>query len=148
MVTTLGSRWAVAGSTFALWALVAASAVYWGLKLSGSDAGPTAPPATRSPPPVDPAVVARLLGFNPAGASAAPAPSMASRFALVGVVANRGHDGAALISVDGKPAKPFRVGTAVDEGLVLKSVDARSAVLAPSAEAPPALTLQLPMLPR
>ena len=146
MVTTLSSRWAVAGSTFALWALAAASAVYWGLQLSSTNTVATAPPAVRSPAPVDPAAVARLLGFSPTVAAAAPVASLASRFSLVGVVASRAHGGAALISVDGKPAKPFRVGSTVDEGLVLQSVDARRAVLAPGMEAPPALTLDLPRL--
>jgi general secretion pathway protein C len=146
MVTTWGSRWAVAGATFALWALVAASAVYWGLKLSGGGDVATAPPAVRSPAPVDPTAVARLLGSTPAVAAAAPQPSAASRFALVGVVASRSHSGAALIAIDGKPPKPFRVGSAIDEGLVLKSVDSRRAVLAPSMEAAPAVTLELPLL--
>ena len=146
MVTTLSSRWAVAGSTFGLWALVAASAAYWGLKLSGTDTVATAPPAARSPAPVDPAAVARVLGSSPAVATAAPAPSAASRFALVGVVANRGHGGAALIAIDGKPPKPFRVGSALEEGLVLQSVGARQAVLAPGMDAPSSITLELPLL--
>jgi general secretion pathway protein C len=89
-----------------------------------------------------------VLGFSPAATTAAAPPSIASRFNLVGVVANRGHGGAALISVDGQPPKPFRVGAPVDEGLVLQSVDARQAVLAASADAPPAVTLELPLLPR
>jgi general secretion pathway protein C len=145
MVTTSGSRWAVAGSTFAIWALVAASAAYWGLKLSGTSGVATAPPAARSPAPVDPAAVARLLGYSPA-VGTSPQPSAASRFSLVGVVASRAHSGAALISVDGKPPKPFRVGATVDEGLVLKSVDARRAELAPSMDAAPTITLDLPLL--
>jgi general secretion pathway protein C len=146
MVTTSGSRWAVAGSTFAIWALVAASAAYWGLKLSGRNDVATAPPAARSPAPVDPVAVARLLGYSPTVAAGGAQPSAASRFALVGVVASRAHSGAALISVDGKPPKPFRVGSAVDEGLVLKSVDARRAELAPSMDAAPTITLDLPLL--
>ena len=143
MVSNSQNRWVVAGTTFALWALVAASAVYWGLKLASRPAAvPAAPLAVRAPVPVDSTAVARLLGATPA--AAAPVPSLASRFALVGVVANRSRRGAALIAVDGKPPKPFRVGTAVDEGLVLQSVEARRAVLAASAGAPPALTLDLP----
>ena len=148
MVTSLGSRWAVAGSTFALWALVAASAVYWGLKLSGRNGVATAPPAVRSTAPADPAAVARLLGSTPAVATAAAKPSAASRFALVGVVADRSHGGAALISVDGKPPKPFRVGAAVEEGWVLQSVEARRAVLAPGTPGAQAITLALPLLPK
>jgi general secretion pathway protein C len=143
MVSNSHNRWAVAGTTFVLWGLVAATAVYWGMKLTAKPAGNAAAPlATRAPPPADPAAVARLLGATPA--AAAPLPSMASRFALVGVVASRSNQGAALIAVDGKPAKPFRIGAAVNEGLVLKSVESRRAVLAASADGPPVLTLDLP----
>lgn len=142
MVSNPGNRWAVAGGTFVLWGLVAASAVYWGMKLSSSTAtGPLAPPAP-SVPPSDPAATARLLGAAPAAAAAAPSPS--SRFALLGVVAEADGGGAALISVDGKPPKPYRVGTAVDEGLVLQSVQSRRATVGASMQAPPTLTLELP----
>jgi general secretion pathway protein C len=147
MVSNLQSRWAVAGSTFALWALVAAGAVYWGLKLTGRSAAATAPVAARTPAPADPAAVARLLGSGPQAATAAPVASLASRFALVGVVASRGDNATALIAVDGKPAKPFRVGGAVDEGLVLQSVETRRVILAASAGSPTAVTLDLPRPP-
>ena len=143
MVSNSHNRWAVAGATFVLWGLVAASAVYWGMKLATRPAAfAPAPLANRAPPAADPAAVARLLGASPA--AAAPLPSLASRFTLVGVVASRSNRGAALIAVDGKPAKPFRVGAAVNEGLVLKSVESRRAVLAASADGPPVLTLDLP----
>jgi general secretion pathway protein C len=62
----------------------------------------------------------------------------------VGVVSDRSQQGAALIVVDGKPARPYRVGSQVDEGLVLQSVQARRAVLASSANGPAVLTLELP----
>lgn len=146
MVTNLQSRWAVAGSTFLLWALVAGSAVFWGLKMSARSAAlPNAPVATRAPDPADPVAVAKLLGATPATAAAAPAaPALASRLSLVGVVASASHRGAALISIDGKPAKPFRVGAPVEEGLVLQSVQGRSAVLGASPNGQSALTLELP----
>jgi general secretion pathway protein C len=145
MVSNMQSKWAVAGATFALWALVAGSAVYWGLRFTApSGAAPQAAPALRAPAPADPAAVARLLGASPAAAAAAPVASLSSRFTLVGVVASRSHQGAALIAVDGRPAKPFRVGTAIDEGLILQSVEARRATLAASAGGPPVLTLELP----
>ncbi|HWP11446.1 MAG TPA: type II secretion system protein N [Ramlibacter sp.] len=143
MVSNSHYRWAVAGTTFVLWALVAAGAVYWGMKLNPRPSGPAvAASATRAPPPVDPVALARVLGASPA--AAAPVASLASRFALLGVVANRSRQGAALIAVDGKPAKPFRVGVLVDEGLVLKSVESRRAILAASADGPPVVTLDLP----
>ena len=133
----------MAGVTFALWALVAAGAVYWGLKLTGRAAAGTAPVAGRTPAPADPAAVARLLGSSPQ-ATAAPVASVASRFALVGIVASRGDNATALIVVDGKPAKPYRVGVAVDEGLVVQAVQARRVILVDSADSKTAVTLELP----
>ena len=146
MVTNMQSRWAVAGATFLLWALVAASAVFWGLRMSArSGAAPLVPAVTRGPAAADPVAVARLLGASPAAAAEAPAaPALASRLMLVGVVAGASRRGVALISVDGKPAKPFRVGAAVDEGVVLQSVQGRRAVLAQSRDGAPVLTLELP----
>ncbi|MCM2252950.1 MAG: general secretion pathway protein C [Ramlibacter sp.] len=146
MVSNSQRKRVVAGATFVLWGLVAASAVYWGLKLTTRPAAvPAAVLAARTPPATDPLAVARLLGASPVAVAAAPAPSLASRFSLVGVVASRSRQGAALIAVDGKPPKPFRVGAALDEGIVLQSVENRRAVLA-SADGAPVLTLDLPPL--
>lgn len=134
----MSARWA----TFLVWALVAASAAAWGLKLFVT--APTAPPQvavagqsqlprgdiTRvlgadAPPPVDPA----------AGESLAGAPADA-RFQLLGVVAPRGSEtargGVALIAVDGKPARAYRVGAVVDGENVLQAIRARGADLGPS----------------
>ena len=149
MASNWRSVWAVRGTTFCLWALVAASAAAWGLKLATRPAGMPVAPVARGAEPADPAAIARLLGSTPQTvAAAAPAVSNASRFALVGVVAGRSRGGAALIAVDGKPAKPFRVGNAVEDGLVLQSVNARRAVLAATARGPGVLTLEMPPLQR
>ena len=51
---------------------------------------------------------------------------------------------AALIAVDGQPAKPFRVGAVVDEGLVLQSLHPRQARLGASVDGPATLTLDMP----
>jgi general secretion pathway protein C len=145
MVSNPGNRWAVAGGTFLLWGLAAASAVYWGMKLgSGPGNAPMAPPAP-SAPAADPAAIARLLGSSPVAAAAAPVASLSSRFSLLGVVAETDGGGAALISVDGKPPKPYRVGAALDDGLVLQSVQPRRAVIAASMQGQAALTLELPL---
>lgn len=137
--------WIVRGATFALWALAAGSAVFWGLRLAGSERSISVPAApARQVAAVDPEALARLLGSSPAGGNlAAPPPvSLASRFQLVGVAA-AAHSGAgaAVISVDGKPARPFRVGSTIEEGVVLQSVRGRQAVLASGATQ---LTLELP----
>ncbi|MES2634482.1 MAG: type II secretion system protein N [Pseudomonadota bacterium] len=139
------SRWTVAVSTFAVWGLVAATAVYWGLKLSARPAPVPVAPVVRTTPPADPVAVARLLGSAPVFATAAPVASMASRFALLGVVASPGNEGAALIAVDGKPARPFRIGATVDDGVVLKFVDKRKAELAARVDGPVLVTLELPL---
>ncbi|MDF1483727.1 general secretion pathway protein C [Ramlibacter sp. H39-3-26] len=142
MVTTLQSRWVVGTGTFAVWALAAASAVYWGLRMAPADTGmaPPPPPAAAAQP--DAQALARLLGAGPQ--AAAPQPGLASRLALVGVLAGRSSGGAALIAIDGKPARPFRVGTAVVDGMVLQSVSTRQARLGPDAAGPAALTLEMP----
>lgn len=145
MVSSAAGRWQVRVVTFLLGFAAAASAVFWGLRLGGPEAGPPGP-AAGAPAPLaaDPAAVARLLGGAPAAATAAPAPALASRLVLVGVVAGaRSGEGAAVIAVDGKPARPFRVGATVDEGLVLQSVQGRRAQVGP-AQGAPALTLELP----
>jgi len=148
MLTPAPAPWIVRGATFALWALAAGSAAYWGLKVSSATRPVSAPVAApRQVGPVDPVALARLLGSAPVVASAAatPVPALASRFHLVGVAAGaRSGGGAAVISVDGKPARPYRVGSTIEEGLVLQSVHGRQAVIA-SAAGEPVLTLELPL---
>jgi general secretion pathway protein C len=139
------SQWASRGVTFLLAALVAVSAVYWVLKWPETKvAVPVSTPVT--PSPSEPQALARLLG----GASAEPSVSapmshVPSRLVLIGVVAGA-SGGTALIAVDGKPAKPFRVGRQVEEGLMLQSVAKRQAVLAASVNGPAVLTLELSAL--
>jgi general secretion pathway protein C len=136
---------------FVIWAAVAASAVFWLLRLWTSS--PTAPPYTvpvssATPPPSD---MTPVLGA-PAAAKQAAAPvepALASRFKLLGVAAPReGGDstGLALIAVDGKPARGFKVGTVIDGDLVLQSVHPRGAALGTKGAAP-AVSLELPPVP-
>jgi general secretion pathway protein C len=142
------ARWPSATATTGLWALAAASIVFWGLRLmSPSDA--VAPPAVASgaSATVDSAAVAQMLGATPTQAVVAATPDAASRFVLQGVVADTEQQGAALIAVDGKPARPFRVGAKVADGYVLQSVSTRAASLGASLDAAPAFTLQLPVRP-
>jgi general secretion pathway protein C len=149
MWTPNSTAWTVRGTSFALWALVGISVVYWGLKLGGTGRSANVPiPALRAVAPSDPAALARLLGSAPSTLPAAGAlvPSLASRFQLVGVVAGiRSGAGAALIAVDGRPAKSFRVGTIVAEGMVLQSVRGRQAMLGAAMGGPAAVTLDLPV---
>ena len=136
-----------------VWALVAATTVFWGLRL-----------LVRAPPAPTAAVVVgdatstrvdltRLLGATPVAVAAAPGvlTEAGSRFRLLGIMApkpsatGRAH-GVALIAVDGKLPRAYQVGAAVDGEMLLQSVSLRSAALG-SARGGPGVTLELPPLP-
>ena len=130
MVTTTRDKWMLRSGTFLVWAVAAACAMFWGLKMSAGPSGAAvAPVDVAGPVTADPAAIARLLGATSGPTAVAPAAAVASRFVLVGVLAGRQNGGAALIAVDGKPARPVRVGGAVEDGLVLQSLQGRKAVL-------------------
>ena len=129
--------------TLLVWGGVAFSAVTWGLRWSATGASPSnATSAVQALPEVDAAAAARALGAAPAPVVAAP--SLASRFQLQGVLTGGPNEGAALISVDGKAAKPFRVGAMVAEGLVLQSTQGRRISLGAAMDGPQILVLELP----
>ena len=135
---------------FITWSLAAACAVYWAMRLL---VAPAALPAATQAVSVAGALngdVRRLLA-SPVEAAPAPAPvaALASRFRLVGVMAPREGErgrgqGIALIAVDGKPPRAFRIGAALDEQIVLLAVAPRSASLGPAGGAP---LVQLDMTP-
>ena len=85
----------------------------------------------------------RALGAAPVQAAATP--TLASRFQLQGVLAGGPHAGAALIAVDGKVAKPYRVAAVVADGWVLQSVEGRRVSLGVAMDGPSTLTLELPV---
>ena len=134
-------------SAFVIWALVAASVVFWGLRLLAS--APAAP--AYAVPVGDTAAVrgdlTRLLGGAPVATSnAAAAPEASSRFRLLGIMAPQhaaGANGVALIAVDGKMPRAFEVGSRLDGDLVLQSVSLRTASIG-SGQGAPAITLELP----
>ena len=138
---------------FVIWALVAASAVFWGLRLLVR--APAAPPNAVAVG--DAAAIrvdlTRLLGAAPVTAPMVVAVAEASsRFRLIGIMASRasaaaGHrGGVALIAVDGKSPKAYAVGASLDGDLVLQSVSLRTAAIGSSLGAA-TVTLELPPLP-
>ena len=144
MMTLSRTKFGLPMVTLLVWALAAASIVYWGLRLAEGGPDVAAPAAAAQPPVVDTQVVARLLGA--VDAAAPQQASLASRFQLQGVLAGTPGGGAALIVVDGKPAQPFRVGSVIEEGLVLQSAVARRARLAATRDGPTLVTLDMPPL--
>ncbi|TAG26572.1 MAG: hypothetical protein EAZ37_08660 [Burkholderiales bacterium] len=144
-------------ATFLVWLLAAVCAVYWALKFAS---GPVAPAsaavaASSGMGSVDPLALAKGLGGGgkPPPASspveAVSVPSLqASRFVLTGVVVQKAKSGqgVALIAVDGKPPRPYRVNATLADGVILHSVSAGKAMLATGQDAAPSLSLELPQL--
>ena len=139
-------------AAFVIWAAVAASAMFWALRLGASS--PVAPAHTVAVanallPRGD---LTRVFGAAPPKAvnSAVVVESpLASRFKLLGVAAPRrdgDRNGLALIAVDGKPARSFAVGSTVDGEWVLQAVHARGAKIG-ARGAQPQVQLELPPLP-
>jgi general secretion pathway protein C len=142
------ARWPSVTATVVLWAAAAASIVFWGLRMAAPADG-VLPPAvsTVATLNVDSAAVGRALGAQPVVERVAAAPDAASRFVLLGVVADDLGRGAALIAVDGKPARPFRVGSVLADGYVLQSLDARTANIGGARGGAAVLSLKLPVQP-
>lgn len=139
--------------TLSVWLLVGWTALSLGLRLlpQGQQAPSGAPASmTERPPPAD---LSKLLGAAAVQATvsaAPPPPPEASRFQLIGVVAPRQaalqtREGVALLSVDGGPARAFRVGQTVDGRFSLLRVDARGAGLGEQGQV--SVELSLPALP-
>jgi general secretion pathway protein C len=140
---SMSSRVLLPAASLLVWGAVAFSAVTWGLRWSATGDVPSkASAAAQALPEVDVSAAARSLGAMPVQAAAAP--SLSSRFQLQGVMAGGPNAGAALIAVDGKPAKPYRVGAVVTEGVVLQSAQGRRVNLGAALDGPQTLVLELP----
>lgn len=135
-----------------IWAAVAASLAYWGLRWL---APPVGVPHNAAPVTLETGVrgeLQRLLTgpvrsegpqANPSAASA-----LASRIKVIGVMAPAPGQsaGVALLSIDGKPPKAYRVGALIDGDMVLQDLSQRSARIGPQ-DGANFLTIDLPGLP-
>ena len=134
-------------ATFAAWALAAAAVGYWVLQLTANSAQKNLPVVSAAYDSAsivsNPALLARLLG------NSAVQPTVAvntnSRFSLKGVMSGAQGKEAALIAIDDKPAKVFRVGSTVDEGLILQSTSKGKVTLAATTNGPVLMTLEMPV---
>lgn len=134
----LKTLWFCRFVSFALALGVGLSAGFWVLQWVGAPTGvPSAEVYASTSVVVQTAAVARALGAGPAVAVPdEPVAALASsRFNLVGVLAQGGAAGAALIAVDGLRPTPYVVGAKVGDAWVLHSVKQRQAVLVQPAAA-------------
>ena len=123
-------------ASFVIWGAVAASAMYWGLRLLARPAVTPAHAAMAAPAPPRPADLTVLFGAPVTAAAplAVAAPVADSRFRLLGVMAPKSSSttqGLALISIDGKPARAFAAGASVEDQLTVISVGHRKVELGP-----------------
>lgn len=128
-----------------VWAVVAYSAVIFALQWGGGvpiDAVVVGSEQKQVTPDVDTLSVSKALGVAPVQPASA---SLASRFVLVGVMDGGPSQGVALISVDGKPAKPYRLGQTVSDGFVVVGTGPKKAELGPHLGVGSALVLELPI---
>ena len=151
-------NWTIRLVTCLLWLLATGSVVYWALKFVSTASAPAYASVVGAAPgaqagTVDSSAVARALGggFAPnlvaGGATSTLASGItASRFVLTGVVDGTAlGKSIALIAIDAKPARPYRVGGVLEAGVVLRSVEERKAVIGPQdKEAGGSVTLELP----
>jgi len=136
--------------SFAIWAVVAASAVFWLTRLLvRADAAPPHAVTVSAGAAVAAADLSRLLGSTRSAApDSAAEPALDARFKLIGVVAPKSAaaTGLALIAVDNKPPRPVTLGGVVDGSLVLLTVNHRRAELGPAGGAA-TVRLELPAVP-
>jgi general secretion pathway protein C len=142
-------------AAFVIWGAVAASIVFWALRLGAQPIAAPAHATLVSNASGFKGDLSRVFGPDPAPlamatVAAAPQVQADARFRLIGVIAPRpaaaNAEGLALIATDGKPPKAYRVGTQVDGELVLLAVHARGASLGPRGQAAQ-VALELPALP-
>ena len=139
-------RWMPRLAAFVVAMLLAGSVVFWFLQWPrASQQRPLPVASTRTElAPMNPVAVARLLGQGEAPAETVAVADPSSRYRLTGIIASPVGQGVALLSVDGKPAKPYSVGSSIEDGLMLQSVAQRSAALASDARAAVRMRLELP----
>jgi general secretion pathway protein C len=135
-----------------IWAAVAASLAYWGLRWL---APPVGVPTHAAPVTLETGVrgdIQRLLTGPTRSAAPQANPSAASalgsRIKVIGVMAPAPGQtaGVALLSIDGKPPKAYRVGAIVDGEMVLQGLSQRSAQIGPQ-DGSAFLNVDLPGLP-
>ena len=128
-----------------VWAVVAYSAVVFALQWGGGvpvDYAVAGSEQKQVLSDVDALSVSKALGAAPVQSASA---SLASRFVLVGVMDGGPSQGVALISVDGKPAKPYRLGQTVSDGFVVVGTGPKKAELGPQLGVASSLVLELPL---
>lgn len=139
-------------SVLLIWSCVAASAVFWSLRLLAQPLPlPESSRLASAAPVQNAADWTRLLGTtaSPTEVATPAVSAAASRFRLVGVAATGVGPGpaveVALIAVDGAPPRAFRVGQRVVDSFLLHDVSRRGATLASGSSVAETVVLEMPL---
>lgn len=138
------NSWTLRLFTLLVWLLVGLCAAYWAFKFVTTK--PVEATAALATPTVvvDSKAIAKLLGATDNVAKQPTTTAASTKFVLFGLAATAGGKGVALIALDGKPARPYRVGSLVADDLMLKSISKTGVVLAASLTAADGVSLELP----
>ena len=123
------NNWLVRLVTLIIWMLTLICVVYWGVKFTKLKAISAIPTAIVPAKAVETQTVAKLLGTNGAIGSNPRSMVANANFVLHGVANTNTGGGIALIAVDGKPAKPYPVGSQLTELWKLKTLSRTGVVL-------------------
>lgn len=145
MFSLRANRFGLHIATLCMWLAAVGSGVYWALHMNASQSASNLPAVTmaKADQP-DAASLAKIMGAT-APQAAAPV-NASSRFSLKGVVSGAPGREAALIVIDDKPARAFRVGSTLEDGLILQSATARKVTLSATLNGPAVMTLEMPPL--
>lgn len=113
------------------WGGVAWSGATWGWRLWAQ--APVQPVKSSLPenPSIDVRAVARLLGER-ADSEGRGKTTNVSRHQLMGVVRDASGQGVAMIATDGAPARPYRLGGALEGDQVIRSIRDKEVRLGPA----------------
>lgn len=146
--TALQNPWIARLLTTLVWALAAASIMFWVLQIgnpSQSQSGMVAVPPAPTPQATG---MAYLLGYREKALETPAAPVQArSKYQLIGVLAGtQSQQGSALIAVDDQSAKLYRVGATVEgsDQFILQALHGRQAQLGSSLQGEALQTLEMP----
>lgn len=140
----LSPSWLLRLVTLAVWLVAVLCGTYWALKFVTVKPVSANPAAAAPAVVVDSTAVAKLLGATDSIAGQSIMATAGSTYSLFGLAATGAGTGVALIAMEGKPAKPYRVGSKVADDWVLKSVSSTEAILATAVDAPDGMKLELP----
>ena len=107
MKTRSASIWSLRLITLAVWLLAVLCGVYWAMKFVTTKPVNAAFAATSPTVLLNSEAIAKLLGAPDLVATQAIITPASSNYALFGLATTKSGTGVALISMDGKPAKPL-----------------------------------------